>query len=165
MIRPDEVRSAAEKMEDNNYRFRRFLKNRADSGELDQQFLRLHNELFAAYDCSQCRNCCQQLGTSLSDEEITAIAAFLGISKQEFIETYLTAGIDGLELKAPCRFLGTKGDCELEACKPISCRDFPYTNRPDRLSSSLSILSFAEVCPVVFEILERLKEIYGFRNR
>ena len=31
--------------------------------------------------------------------------------------------------------------------------------------SMLSIIDHAEVCPVVFEILERLKVIYKFRNR
>lgn len=165
MVRPDQVQAAAERQEENNCRFRRFLKNRADSDELDRHFLRLHNELFAQYDCSQCRNCCQQLGTSLSDEEIASIAAFLGRDKGEFAEEYLTSGIEGPELQAPCRFLCEDGACGLEECKPISCREFPYTNKPHRLSSSLSILSSAAVCPVVFEILERLKKIYGFRNR
>lgn len=165
MVRPDQVRVAAVRQEENNYRFRRFLKNRADSEELDQQFLRLHNELFAGYDCSQCRNCCQQMDTSLNDEEITSIAAFLGMDKRAFTEEYLTPGVEGPALQAPCRFLRKDGACELEGCKPASCREFPYTDKPDRLSRLLGILSSAEVCPVVFEILERLKKFYGFRNR
>ena len=59
MITPSNVREAALKVEEENHRFRRFLKTHADEEELDQQFLSLHKELFASYDCSKCRNCCR----------------------------------------------------------------------------------------------------------
>ena len=55
--------------------------------------------------------------------------------------------------------------------KPYEVQDkaqkhgFPFTGQPDRLSSMYSIIGHAEVCPVVFEMLERLKVIYRFRNR
>ncbi len=39
MIHPDKVKAEARKRED----------------ELDRQFLRLHKELFAGYDCNNCR--------------------------------------------------------------------------------------------------------------
>ena len=47
-----------EKVERENYKFRTYLKNHADSDELDEQFLELHNELFKVYDCSKCRSSC-----------------------------------------------------------------------------------------------------------
>ena len=53
MITPNNVREAALKVEEENHRFRRFLKTHADEEELDQQFLSLHKELFASYDCSK----------------------------------------------------------------------------------------------------------------
>lgn len=34
-----------------------FLKCHADEDKLDKQYLRLHKELFADYDCSKCKNC------------------------------------------------------------------------------------------------------------
>jgi Fe-S-cluster containining protein len=72
----------------------------------------------------------------------------------------------GYEIKEkPCCFLTGDGQCRIQECRPNSCRDFPYTNQPERLFSLLGILGHAEVCPVVFEILERLKKIYHFRNR
>jgi uncharacterized protein len=43
--------------------------------------------------------------------------------------------------------------------------EYPFTNKPERLFSLLSIVDFASVCPVVFEMLERLKQIYGFKRR
>ena len=74
-------------------------------------------------------------------------------------------GRDGLELPEPCRFLNADGKCRLQECKPEECKGFPYTDQPHRLESLYSILSAVEVCPVVFEIIERLKELYHFRTR
>jgi len=41
----------------------------------------------------------------------------------------------------------------------------PFTNKPERLFSLLSIVECSSVCPIVFEMLERLKKIYGFKSR
>lgn len=55
MLTPDKVRDEAKKKENENIRFRSYLKSHAEEEELDEQFSRLHNELFAEYDCSICR--------------------------------------------------------------------------------------------------------------
>lgn len=162
MILPTKIHTVAAKLERENHRFRRFLKTHADADELDRQFLELHNELFAKYDCCKCRNCCRAYNTTVQDDEVGAIAALLGLSAQDFRDRYLVAEIGGYELKAPCCFLGEDGKCAVEECKPAECRDFPYTDKPERLYSLLNTLSFAEECPVVFEMFERLKDIYGF---
>ena len=165
MIAPKDVPAAAAKQEDENLRFRTFLKTHADPDELDRQFLELHRELFAKYDCCQCGNCCRRYSTTLSEVEIDSISTYLGMTRQKFVEDCLIRGRDGLELPAPCRFLGMDGKCQIQECKPKECKGFPYTDRPDRLWSLYSVLSAAEVCPVVLEILERLKELYHFRKR
>lgn len=167
MISPKDVSAAAAKRENENMRFRTFLKNHADPDELDQQFFAFHQELFDKYDCRQCRNCCRKYSTVLSEEEIVNISNYLGMTRQQFLEDYLVRGVDGLELPAPCRFLNADGNCQLQDCKPEECKEFPCTDRPERIESLYSILSAAEVCPVVFEILERLKELYhfGWRRR
>lgn len=164
MIAPSKVNAAAKKLEKENLRFRAFLKNHADDDELDRQFLRLHNELFAEYDCCKCGNCCWAYSTALSEHEIGSIAAFLGLSRQEFLEKYLSESAEGYEIKAPCRFLNANGECAIQECKPEECRAFPHTNKPGRLESLLGVVSFAEECPVVFEIIERLKDTYNFRR-
>ena len=58
MIAPRKIKFEAKKKRNENYEFRIFLKGNADARELDEQFHRLHKELFAGYDCSRCRNCC-----------------------------------------------------------------------------------------------------------
>ena len=162
MISPENVYIEAKKLEDENLRFRTFLKIHADPDELDRQFLELHKELFTGYDCCKCGNCCRKFSTLLQEEEISAIASQLGMERQEFITRCLIEG-EGV-LPAPCRFLGMDGKCQIQDQKPEECRGFPYTDRPERLGSLYSTLSSAEVCPVVFEILERLKVQYHFRR-
>jgi len=164
VISPQDVYIEAKKRKDESLRFRSFLKNHADEEELDRRFLKLHQELFAGYDCCKCGNCCRAFSTTLSDEEITAISKHLSLDRQEFITRFLVEGIEGRELPAPCRFLGIDGKCQIQDCKPAECKGFPYTDGLERLWSLYSILSSAEVCPVVFEILERLKDLYHFRR-
>ena len=59
---------------------------------------------------------------------------------------------------------GGDGCCLIQNCKPDVCVEFPYADKPGRLSSMYGVIERAEVCPVVFEILERLKDTYGFRK-
>lgn len=56
MIHPDKIRTEARKNEDENFKFRSYLKVHTDEKKLDKQFLRLHRELFTDYDCSKCKN-------------------------------------------------------------------------------------------------------------
>lgn len=53
MLAPRKVKFEAQKRERENLEFRTFLKCNADEKELDEQFVRLHNELFEDYDCSR----------------------------------------------------------------------------------------------------------------
>jgi Fe-S-cluster containining protein len=177
MLKPTEVKAKAQRMEDQNLKFRTFLKNRADDDELDAYFLELHNKLFSGYDCSKCNNCCRAFAIPLTAEEAPPIAAFLGLSESHFIAKYPMKvkkseseydderEYDYQMKSKTCAFLDTDGKCRIQSCKPIVCRDFPHTDKPERLSSMYSVIGAAEVCPVVFEIIERLKQIYGFRRK
>ena len=53
MVDPDKIQEEARKKENENFRFRTFLKKYANEEELDRKFLQLHKELFADYDCSK----------------------------------------------------------------------------------------------------------------
>ena len=173
MIKPNEVQDRAQKLEEQNYKFRTFLRNRADDDELDAQFLSLHNELFTEYDCCKCANCCKSFSVFLDNDDVKRIAAHLGLSENDFVAKYLieaepAESDEEMPYKfkdKPCSFLCDDGRCQIQDCKPGVCSGFPFTDQPDRLSSMYSIIGHAEVCPVVFEMLERLKVIYRFRNK
>lgn len=95
----------------------------------------------------------------------------MNISKEQFIDFFLTINeISGdYETKhMPCDFLTEDGECKLGDCKPESCKNYknyPHTNQPERLESLYSVLDTVEVCPVAFEIYERLKQEYGFKTK
>ena len=165
MIRPRKLKYLTEKNRNNNYRFRTWLKMNAESEDLDQRFLRLHRELFENYDCSRCRNCCKQYYGSIPAADINKDADGLNMTVPEFIDKYLDAE-KGMEEGAfitkdkPCNFLLEDGSCLLGDNKPDNCVKYPYTDQPDRRGSLLSFLETISVCPVAYEIWERLKEDY-----
>ena len=168
MIDPDKVKEEAKRKENENFKFRSYLKDHADEDELDKQFLRLHKELFANYDCSKCRNCCKMYKGSIPAEDIDKDAKYLGITPEQFIDTYLQKEEYGMNYQTkhkPCDFLQEDGNCKLGDCKPDSCKKYSYTDQSERLSSLLSILDVIEICPAAFEIFEKLKEEYRFRVR
>lgn len=166
MVSPDKVAGMAERKENKNYKFRAYLKNHADGEKLDAQFLRLHNELFKDYDCSKCRNCCKMYHTEIERADFEKDAAHLGMGVDEFVDKYLKLdkyGVSYIAKHKPCDFLQENGECILGDCKPESCMNYPYTNQPERLQSLLSFMEHISVCPVAYEICERLKREYNFR--
>ena len=166
MVEPSKVSEAFNRVEDENYAFRAYLKNHADEDKLDKQFLELHNELFADYDCNKCRNCCKEYSASFEEHELKSVSDFMKMTEKEFKDKYIKEDMGEYLLNVkPCCFLMEDGSCTIEHCKPLSCKDYPFTNRPERLWSLLGILTSASICPVVFEMLERLKKEYGFSKR
>ena len=156
MITPRKVKFEAKKRGNENIEFRTFLKCNADEKELDEQFKKLHEELFAKYDCS------------IPEEDLEKDAEYLGLTKEELINSYLIKKESEntyVTKHHPCDFLEEDGNCKLGEYKPENCRKYPYTDQPERLHSLYSVLETVEVCPIAFEIYERLKEEYGFRYR
>ena len=89
MISLNEITARAKLEENENYRFRTHLKMHADPLKLDEQFHELNDELFATYDCSQCRNCCKMYCGVIPQEDIEKAASQFSISREEFINRYL----------------------------------------------------------------------------
>ena len=166
MVEPEKVREAFEKKEKENYGFRAYLKSHADSDELAEQFRRLHEELFSTYDCSTCRNCCRAYTVRFEAEEAEKVAKYLGMTQEAFIDSCRARITEGSGEKGQsCLFLEKDGECRIEPCRLSVCKDYPYTSKPGRLSSLYSVLDEAKICPVVFEMLERLKAEYRFPRR
>lgn len=106
LIRPDQVEQAAKRKKKENNRFRSFLKNHADPDVLDRQFLELHKRIFPRYNCSKCRNCCKLLHAQIPVWEIDRDAAYLNMTREEFITKYLEQNDFGewTEKHSPCGF-------------------------------------------------------------
>jgi len=161
MIKPSQIYEAARKIKNENEAFLAFLRLYADPEELDRQFLRLHEEVFSGYDCCQCGNCCRVYALALGEDETGAIADFLGLSAGAFAEQYLQkTGAGSYIIESPCPFLLPNGKCMIYAHKPAVCNHYPGTDQPYRKESLVHLFSIAEECPVVYEIIERLKAVY-----
>lgn len=166
MISPDKVFEIAKKKEKQNYKFRTYLKNHADENELDNQFLTLHNEMFPNYDCSKCRNCCKMYSAEIPESDLKSDAEYLELTTDEFIHKFLKPdkyALNYVTKHTPCDFFMDNGDCMLGNCKPQTCKKYPYTNQPDRMFCLLGFIESVSICPVAYEICERLKQMYNFK--
>ena len=83
------------------------------------------------YECQRCTACCRWPGqVRLTDEEVTRLATFKGLSEPDFIRQFTRLNWDrgGLALlekpESGCIFL-EGDDCSVQAVKPQQCRDFP----------------------------------------
>lgn len=86
------------------------------------------------YQCVRCGNCCRWPGdVNITTSEATAIAAFLGMPEQAFIEdcTRLNANRTGLSIidkpDGSCLFLDGVNTCRIQPVKPVQCAGFPNT--------------------------------------
>ncbi len=138
MFSPKYIVKRAKSKENQNLRFRSWLKWHVSEKELDEAFRELHEELFANYNCCQCGNCCRMYRTTVEPSEMERIAEALGITVEELKEKYLLHEND------------------------IDAFPAPYTDRPDRMHSLYAVMEYAGMCPVVYEIVERLKLRYQF---
>lgn len=83
------------------------------------------------YACQRCTNCCRWPGfVRISEDDIHAISAFLGVDEHDFIQNFtrLRPSRNGLALvdqpDGSCVFLDGK-NCRIQPVKPSQCRDFP----------------------------------------
>jgi len=86
VINPSKIKEVYKKFADQNEKFRIFLKKNAIDYELDAHFARLHNEIFAGYDCCECTNCCKLYDILVDKNDIKTISQHLGLSENDFIE-------------------------------------------------------------------------------
>ena len=120
MISPSILKQVAKDKEDENYKFRAFLKNQNDE-EVDKLVHAYHKELYSEEFCKNCMNCCKECTVELDTEE--------------------------------------------EKAKPRACIEFPHTQKEGFVFRLLSVIDNYSICPVVFEIYERLKNQYCLDKR
>ena len=58
----------------------------------------------------------------------------------------------------PCTFLSEDNSCSIYDFRPKACREFPHTDRRRQTQLLKITHKNLEVCPAVFEIVEKLKE-------
>ncbi|MDR1881882.1 MAG: YkgJ family cysteine cluster protein [Prevotella sp.] len=133
---------------------------------MDKIVHRLHREIATAIDCKQCANCCMELTPEVQPEEIEQFARLDGISIEEYQNQYCEKDEYGdIAFKnKPCRYLDGKV-CSIYEIRPHECRMYPYTQKDGFIFRLLGMLAFYPVCPIVFNLMEILKDELGFRRK
>jgi hypothetical protein len=142
-----------------NTQFFKRLKN-VKPKDLDKLIHPIHEEVFACTDCLECANCCTTTGPLFTDKDISRIAKHLRIKPSEFTEKYLRIDEEGdyVLQSVPCSFLGKDNYCSIYDVRPKACREFPHTDRIKQSQLLKLTEKNIEVCPAVFEIIEKLKK-------
>ncbi len=127
---------------------------------LDKLVHPLHDEVFECTDCLECANCCTTTGPLFTDKDIARIAKHLRIKPSEFVAKYLRIDEerDYVLQSVPCTFLGKDNYCSIYDVRPKACKEFPHTDRIKQSQLLKLTEKNVEVCPAVFEIVEKLKE-------
>jgi len=84
-----------------------------------------------AFDCKKCGECCYgKGGIHVTPEESSRIAAFLGMTRDDFLKNFcgekrgqfsIRSGEDGF-----CIFFEKGKGCAIHSVKPRRCRDWPF---------------------------------------
>ncbi|HET8891948.1 MAG TPA: YkgJ family cysteine cluster protein [Candidatus Angelobacter sp.] len=166
-----QIRTQAEKKEDENYSFRRFLKGKChlEPEEIDERVFAATRLVWAGIDCTQCANCCREVHPTFSEEEVDRLARRLAMTRQQFIEAYLKRSDPGddnpwITRTTPCPFL-KDNLCSVYEDRPADCSGYPYLYKPHFISRTLGMIGRTSTCPIVYEVLEELKKSLGFRRR
>ena len=145
------------KQKENKQFFKRLKKLK--SKVLDKLIHPLHDKVFACTDCLKCANCCTTTGPLFTDKDINRISKHLRIKPSEFSQKYLRIDEDRdyVLQSVPCTFLGEDNYCSIYDVRPKACREFPHTDRIKQIQLLKLTENNIEVCPAVFEIVEKLK--------
>ncbi len=141
--------------EQENLDFRAFVK-----ADLDLSDYRLHGivkqstqEVWAHIDCRTCANCCKTRHPLFSRAAAELRARYLEIDQEA--AKYITREL-------PCPFL-KDNLCTIYDVRPSVCAGYPHLHRNFR-NRLWQTVDNAETCPIVFNVLERLKRRLGFRD-
>lgn len=165
---PQKVKRLAEAREDENWDFRDWI--RLEFGFDDERLMSVVNalteEITAQIDCTQCANCCRMTTTRVEDNDMARLAAALDMSIPDLREMYLIYVEDEggyWQLPAPCPLL-EENLCSVYEARPTACREYPFLHNDFR-AHSISRIRNTFICPIVFNVVEELKDALGWPRR
>jgi len=159
MLKPGKLKNAFKKVEEENWMFRAFLKER-EPDELDRLVNSMHHELFKDIDCVACSNCCKTIIPVLTENDISRISGVLGVTVFAFKDKYLKKKNEGRMVESvPCPFLTDKG-CSIYEHRPETCQEYPSIHIKAGLYPGLSTL--LETVKFVLLYLKYLNDLKRF---
>lgn len=134
------------------------LKKKAPK-DLDKVVQEVHREVFLEIDCTQCANCCRNLGPLFTEADITRISKHFRMKLPAFEEAFLRTDEDGDKVfqAMPCPFLGDDNLCSIYDVRPKACREFPHTDRKKIYQINNLTIKNTLFCPAAYLFVEKLK--------
>ena len=159
-----DLEKLAKKKEDENWKFRSFLKFYDDLSdeEIDAIVFKLADEISREIDCINCGRCCKSLKPTLSEQDQQRLAAGLSITPEQLREQYLeydnSDDAPGWRMiKSPCPFQEDDNRCMVYEHRPDNCRQYPYLHKPDFSYRTWGMIERTFTCPIVYQAMEELK--------
>jgi len=148
--------------EDENFEFRVFLKQQ-DPRRVDKIVHELNRKISEKIDCTSCGNCCMRLKPYVTDQDIYKLSACLKMQPEKVKSDY-TETEDGEQMfkNLPCSFRKKK-KCTVYDDRPDNCRSYPHLHKDDFTSRLFQVIANYSVCPIVFNVFERLKYELRFK--
>lgn len=136
-----------------------------DNDQIDLAVYRLNNEISPRIKCTDCGNCCKSLMVPISDTEADTLSQHLGKTRRAFDEQYLEKGSNGLMImnRMPCHFL-SENKCTVYEHRFEGCKEFPALHLPHFKNRLFTTFMHYERCPIIFNVVEQLKEEMSFER-
>lgn len=154
---------AVEKQAEND-QFRSFLATHDDE-EIDAVVHELDKEISPQVSCTDCGNCCKSLMVNINESEADNLSEHLQISRENFDNKYLEKGSNGLMILncIPCHFL-SDNKCTVYEYRFEGCKEFPALHLPHFKRRAFTTFMHYDRCPIIFNVVERLKQELHFHN-
>lgn len=150
-ININNIAQIAKLKEEENISFGRYLKGQ-DLEKVDEIVHRLYEEIAPQIDCLNCGNCCLNLRPIATEKVLSLFVEPKNIEDFKYLMSF------------PCKNLDGK-KCKVYSERPEECREYPYMHRNKYVERTHEILQNYEVCPIVFNVFELLKEELVWINK
>jgi uncharacterized protein len=156
----EKIKSLAFEKEDENWRFRAFLKSSDMSiASMDRMVAVWYEDVRQTIDCRTCGHCCMVMAPMLTGRDMNRLVSHLGVSRKELIDKHLEPSKEdkGYTTKElPCPFLKDM-QCTVYDARPDTCRSYPHLHKHEFRSRLMQVIDNCSVCPIVYNVYEGLK--------
>ena len=112
----------------------------------------MYKEIAAQIDCLECGKCCQNLRPVATDEVLCLFVEPENIEDFKYLEGFAFKNLNNKE-------------CIIYSERPEECREYPYMHRDKYVERTHELLQKYEICPIVFNIFELLKQELVWINK
>ena len=157
---PKIITKLAAQCENANLQFRSFLKSiDLEIEELDAIVHRHYKVVASQINCCDCGNCCRDVIPILQVHDVDRLAVGLSLSREEVTARFLVTDEDGDVVfhDRPCPLL-SDNRCTVYDYRPDDCRSYPHLRKDEFVFRLFQAVENCSVCPIVFNVFERLKE-------